>query len=238
MRRQYLVWSIIVFGVVGTIYGATSLIHHFNHGDGLFIPALILLVFGASALMLFLVLYIVSYINMNKKKKEPTPIVEEKEAEPIKETAKPEPSPRQESEQERREKEEFVQKIQRPSISSSSYSVSTTYVKQVGYGPLLRVEGNRIFDMRSNTYYRIENNMVMQEGYGPIFEIRGNQIKNAYGGYLYEISGDNINKTFGGFYASISGNYITIYDLSMKYEMTDQLSKPQLLAVVALLFDK
>ena len=120
--------------------------------------------------------------------------------------------------------------------SSPSYSYSTVYVKQVGYGPLLRVEGNRILDMRTSAYYRIEGGLVKQEGYGPVFEIRGNQIKNAFGGYLYELSGSNINKVYGGFYASISGNYITLYDLSIKYEMTDSLSRNQILAVAALLF--
>ncbi len=93
--------------------------------------------------------------------------------------------------------------------------------------------------MRSNTYYRLENNMVMQEGYGPIFEIRDNQIKSSFGGYLYyELSGSNINKTFGGFYASISGNYITLFDGSIKYEMSDSLSKRQILIVAALLFNQ
>lgn len=47
-----------------------------------------------------------------------------------------------------------------------------------------------------------------------------------------------IGTVFGGFYASISGNYITVHDLSVKYEMTDRLSKTQLLAVSALLFGK
>ena len=111
-------------------------------------------------------------------------------------------------------------------------------MKQVGYGPVLRIEGTRVIDMRTNTYYRIENNMVMQDGYGPIFEIRGNQIKDAFGSYLYELSGNNINKVFGGFYASISGNYITLYDLSIKYETTDSLSRRQILVVAALLFGK
>ena len=92
--------------------------------------------------------------------------------------------------------------------------------------------------MRNNVYYRIEDNMVKQEGSGPVFEIRGNQIKNAFGGFLYELSGGNINKIYGGFYASISGNYITLFDLSVKYELTGQLSKKQTLAVVALLFGK
>ena len=90
--------------------------------------------------------------------------------------------------------------------------------------------------MRTSTYYRIENNNVMQEGYGICYEIRGNQIRDAFGGYLYELSGSNINKVFGGYYASISGNYITLYDLSTKFETTDSLSKKQVLAVAALLF--
>ena len=77
--------------------------------------------------------------------------------------------------------------------------------------------------MRNNTYYRIENNIVNQDGYGIRYEINGNQIRDAFGGYLFEISGSNINKIFGGFYASISGNYITLFDSSKKYEMTESL---------------
>ena len=90
--------------------------------------------------------------------------------------------------------------------------------------------------MRTNTYYRIEGNVVNQEGCGIRYEIRGNQIRDAFGGYLYELSGSNINKVYGGFYASISGNYITLFDLSQKYEMTDSLSKKQILVAAALLF--
>lgn len=141
-------------------------------------------------------------------------------------------------EEENQESEPEEHTPRRTYRSSSSYSYSTVYVKQVGYGPALRVEGDRIIDMRTNTYYRLENNVVMQDGYGPVFEIRGNQIRDVFGGYLYEISSSNINKTFGGFYASISGNYITLYDSSIKYEMTDSLSKRQMLAIVALLFGK
>ena len=92
--------------------------------------------------------------------------------------------------------------------------------------------------MRNNTYDHIENNLVYQDGYGVIYEISGNRIRDAFGGYFYEISGSNINKVFGGFYASISGNYITLFDLSKKYEMTDSLSKKQLLVVAMLLFGK
>lgn len=242
MRRHYLVWSIAVFGIIGTVYGAYLLIYHFNHGNGLSIPSLILLIFGAIALVTFLVLYLCFYFAEKKKKKEIVPSAIENESKEEKEATidreiEEKPSIKPEPKQER---EEYVSKseVTYESSSSSSYSVSTIYVKQVGYGPLLRIEGSRIVDMRTNTYYRIENNMVMQDGYGPVFEIRGNQIKDAFGGYLYEISGSNINKTFGGFYASISGNYITLYDLSIKYETTDCLSKRQILVVAALLFGK
>ena len=90
--------------------------------------------------------------------------------------------------------------------------------------------------MRNYTYYRIEGNAVTQEGYGLRFELRGNQIKDAFGGYLYEINGGNINKVFGGFYASVSANYITVFDLSAKFELSGALSQKQLLVVSALLF--
>lgn len=239
MRRIYLVWAIAVFGIVATSYGTYLLIYHSNHGKGLNVPSLVLLIFGALALILFLALYIPSRIKQNKREKETPRViendVEEDEEEPLTEEEKPTPTTNHKPEA---EQEEYVPRQQRTSESSSSYSASTVYVKQVGYGPILRIEGYRIVDMRTNTYYRLENNMVMQEGYGPVFEIRGNQIKDAFGGYLYEISGSNINKVFGGFYASISGNYITLYDLSTKYEMTDSLSKRQILVVAALLFGK
>lgn len=244
MRRIYLVWVIAVFGIVGTTYGAYSLIYAFNHGKDFPVYGLLLLILGLLALITFLSIYIASYISNKKKKNEPVipsedNNVEEEEVESIsnEETIAPpldsEPRPKNE------DRDEYVPRSTNNSYrSSSSYSVSTIYVKQVGYGPLLRIEGGRVVDMRTNTYYRIENNMVMQDGYGPVFEIRGNQIKDAFGGYLYELSGSNINKVFGGFYASISGNYITLYDSSIKYEMTDSLSKRQILVVAALLFGK
>lgn len=234
MRRQHLPWTITVFGIVGTIYGAYLLAYHFNHGKGLFAPALALLIFGVLALAVSAIMHISNYLASKKKKDEPLPMKEEKveEVETPKEEIKPIPCSKPVSKT--KDKAEYSSR----SSYSSSYSYSTVYVKQVGYGPLLRIEGNRIIDMRTNTYYRIEDNLVKQEGYGPLFEIRGNQIKDAFGSYLYEISGSNINKVFGGFYASISGNYITLFDLSIKYEMTDSLSKRQLLAVAALLFGR
>ena len=236
MRRHYLLWAIAVFGIVGTVYGVYLLIYHFNHGNGLNILALLLLIFGAFALIFFIAIMISRFIARTKKKEEPVPPVEENvpEEEPVKE----EPKSSIDTESKPEHIEYVPRSKEKHESSSSSYSAPTVYVKQVGYGPLLRVEGNRILDMRISTYYRIENNMVMQEGYGPVFEIRGNQIKDAFGGYLYELSGCNINKVFGGFYASISGNYIALFDLSIKYEMTDSLNKKQILAVAALLFGK
>lgn len=248
MRRYYLLWSIAVFGIFGTIYGAYLISYHFNYGNGLNTAALILLIAGAMSLLTFLFTYIPIYLKNKKKKEEPIPIkeetMEEEETlveEPVKKQPVEEPVVEEApTDEEPEEDEEYDSE---PGRSSYSYSIydspsSTVYIKQLGRGPLLRVDGYRIFDMRTNTYYRIEGNMVKQEGCGPLYEIRGNQIKNAFGGYLYEISGSNINKIYGGFYASISGNYITLYDLSVKYEMSDTLNKTQLLAVAVLLFGK
>ena len=238
MKRHHVIWSIAVLGIIGTAYGMFSLIYNATHGKSLSLLGLTLFVAGIVFLATFIVLYILS---LKKKKEndvapppEEEPVVEEEvetntpEEEPVSTPAPTSPS----------EKIEYVPSTDNGYESSSTSYTSTVYVKQVGYGPILRVEGNRILDMRTSTYYRIENHVVMQEGSGLIFEIRGNQIKNAFGGYLYEISGSNINKVFGGFYASISGNYITLYDLSVKYEMTDSLSKKQLLVIAALLFGK
>jgi hypothetical protein len=239
MRRRYFLWTIAVFGIIGTAYGASSLIYNFKKGEGLFISGLILLIIGIIALLVFLFFFSIQYVSNKNKMNAPIPseFKEEKVIEEDKDT-KETASFNEKSEIEQEKKREYFYKAERNERTSYRYSVSTIYVKQVGYGPILRIDGNRILDMRTNTYYRIENNMVNQEGYGPVFEISGNQIKNAFGGYLYELSGSNINKIFGGFYASISGNYITLYDLSVKYEITDSMSKNQILAVAALLFGK
>ncbi len=244
MRRFYLAWSMGVFGIIGTVYGAFSLIYNHNHDKPLPVYGLVLLILGIISLVLFLSLWTAQYIVKKKKAEEPVPPVEDNTAVEEAEEPAEEPKVEEEPEVEEEEEPESAEEDDSPSYhnlsysSSSSYSASTVYVKQVGYGPLLRVEGMRILDMRTNTYYRIENNMVMLEGSGPSFEIRGNQIRSAFGSYLYELSGSNINKVFGGFYASVSGNYITLYDLSQKFEMTDSLSKKQILVVAALLFGR
>lgn len=236
MRKQNLLWIIAVFGIVGSAYGGYLLIYHLNHGNGLSLPALFLLIFGALALIIFLGTYIPLTIIDKKKRGEPTTLIEEKK--PFEEQKVTEEKAKPTAQMNKVEQHPYIPKQERVSYSSSRYDSPTVYIKKVGYGPIMRVENGRILDMRNSTYYRFEGNMLMQEGYGPVYEIRGNQIKNAFGGFLYELSGSNINKVFGGFYASISGNHITLYDLSVKYEMTGSLTKNQILAVAVLLFYK
>ena len=254
MRKVYIFLAIAVIGIVGTAYGINSLVYHFNKGLGLNVPALVLLILGIICLILFLIISIGRKMSEKKKQNSDTSsIVEQKEEKKDvvqKQEAQKETTIEEKNEQKIAEtiKEEKIIKEKdtnnyesapkQTRYSYSSYSASTVYVKLVGYGPLIRVEGSRIIDMRTNTYYRIENNFVYEDGSGLRYEIRGNQIKDCFGSYLYELSGSNINKVFGGFFASISGNYITLYDLSQKYEMTDSLSKKQLLVVVALLFGR
>lgn len=237
-RKQYIDWLAAVFGIFGTVYGAYLLVWHYNRGNGLLIPALVLLILGGVSLLFAIALLTSRFIASKKKRQEnPTKPEEPKEEpKPEKETEeqpveepKPQPTPVS-------ERNDYVERSPR---SSYSYSApSTVYVKEMGRGPLLRIEGTRILDMRDNTYYRIEDNMVFQEGYGPRYEIRGDQIKDAFGGYLYELSGSNINKVYGGFYASVSAGYITLHDSSRKFEMTGALSRKQLLATTALLFGR
>ncbi len=256
MRKQYLYWMIAVFGIVATAYGGFTLAYNLNHGKGLSGPALVLLILGVITLAFLLGLALYALITKRKAPEsavDPEPIEEAKSDETVKEV-KPEPDPSNvqeetiESEEENgpeteddTEQEETSNFDVRPNAHESSFSsrsYSTIYVKEVGHGPVLRFEGDRILDMRESTYYRIEGDFVMQEGYGVRYEIRGNGIRDAFGGFLYELSGDHINKVFGGYYASISGNYITIHDLSKKFEMTDRLSKKQLLVLSVLLFGR
>ena len=236
-RKQYLPWVIMVVGVIGTAYGTYLLIYRLNKGNGLNVLALILMIVGIICLLFTIALLVSNYLFEKKKKKTENTIDEPKVEEPIPEVVEPVKEETKPAPKEERKSEEttYVPREKRSYSSSSSY-LSASYVKLIGYGPLLRVEGNRILDMRNNTYYRIENNIVNQEGYGIRYEIHGDKIRDAFGAYLYEISGSNINKVFGGFYASISGNYLTLFDLSKKYEMTDSLSRKQLLLVAALLF--
>lgn len=234
MRRQHFVWTYLVLALVLTIYGGYSFIYNSAKGKEVPVLGIVFLSVGGAMLLLFLVLYLISLVQKKKGKKEETKqtkaeIIEEDIPETIVEKEETPEVKRTPTYQKTRDYE-YVRS------SSSSYNESTVYVKKVGYGPVLRISGNRVLDMRNNTYYRIEGNNVFQEGSGPVFEINGDKIRSVFGGYLYEISGSNINKVFGGFYASISGNNITVFDLSTIYEMSDSLSKKQLLVVAALLF--
>ena len=254
MRKQYWPWMILVFGIVGTAYGTHLLIYHWTNSQKFSIWSLVLLIFGAIALAFSIVLMVMRYIA-NKKQPVVQPVIEPEteEGKPIIDEPSQEEEPQNEIQQEEQpeteiedeqeeehpieEEDDYEEPTPRP-MPNHYRSYSTVYVKKVGYGPILRVEGNRIIDMRSNTYYHLENGFLYQDGYGVRYEIRGNQIRDAFGGYLYELSGSNINKVFGGFFASISGNYIATYNLSDKFEMTDSLSKQQLLAVTVLIFGK
>ena len=240
MRRQYFYWMYLVIAILLTVYGGYLLIYHIDHGNGVKVLFIVMLSIGILMFILYGALYIYDYKkNKNKKIEEPVKeeIIEVK-PEPVKEEVKEEPVQEKEvqhvsKKSDFRDDTEYVRT--RVSYASRGYDASG-YVKLVGSGPVLRVDGNRIYDMRNGDYYRIEGNVVKIEGSGPVFEINGNRIRNAFGGYLYEISGSNINKVYGGYYASISGNYITTYDLKYKYEITDSFAKGQLLAIVAILF--
>ena len=237
MRRQHFEWTFVVLGLVLTIYGTYSVIY--NSMNNKAVPTLgwVFLVGGVVLLSLYAVLVVISLIQKKNKKVEPM------QPQPVVETEEKKEEPH--VVEKMVEKEKTSQKIEYTPREKATYAKNRSvydfdggsgYVNKVGYGPVLRVENERILDMRSNTYYRIEGNLVKQLGSGPIFEISRNRIRAAFGSYLYEISGSNVNKIFGGFYASFSGNYLQTHDLSEKYEISCSLNLKQQLTVVALLF--
>ena len=240
MRRQHFEWTFVVGGLVCTIYGLFTLVYHLNHGNGLKVHALILLILGVTALTIYLVLALMTLVQRKKTQQnqpvEP-PVVEqpieeikeEKVEEPaegfqVKKESGPKPLPKKRD-------YEYVRETRR-----SGPSYTDTYVRKVGYGPVLRFFGNQILDMRTNTYYRFQDNYVYVDGGGVAYEISNRRIRSAFGGYLYELSGSNINKTYGGFFASVSGNYISKFDNSERYETGDSLTSSQLLMAAVLLF--
>lgn len=241
MRRQRFWWTYLVGCIVCIVYGGGTLIYHFRKGNGLSIHSLILLVIGSICLLVFLVLYIWSLIQKPRKKEPEPPIeepIEETSEEPVKNTSEEieednEPSPVVHPSN---NDVEYVSSRPTSHRTPSRSSRGDAYIKKVGYGPALRVNGDRIYDMRNNTYYRIEGNIVNQEGSGPAFEISGSRIRVAFGNYLYEISGGNVNKVYGGYFASIDSGRITKHDLSETYEISGDLDRVQKLVVVALIF--
>ena len=249
MRKQHFEWSFVVLGLVLTIYGAYALIY--NYANDKDIPGLgiAFLIVGVALLLLYLGLLLVSWLQRKNR------LIEQEE--PVEEPVNEEISNKEEVEEPIEEEpieEEMTEEVAEEDDSSDeeyvprervSYQRSRSiydsdggsgYVKKVGYGSVLRIDNNRILDMRTNTYYSIEGNIVNEQGGGPVFEISGNRIKLAFGSYLYEISGNNVNKVFGGFYASFNGNYLQTNDLEHVYEISCSLSSKQRLAVVALLF--
>lgn len=236
MRRQHFEWTFLVLGLVLTIYGGYSLIYNHIHKIDISILGLIFLIIGAILLTTYLVLVIISLFQRKKT----VAVQEPEKVEEIKEDTHQEVI-KEEPKKETPQTPSFHKSVKRDYTYSNSRPVSrydsdTIYVKQVGYGPVLRVTGGEVLDMRTNTYYRIEGDIVKRDGSGPEYEISGNRIRLAFGGYLYEISGSNVNKVYGGFYASISGGIIQTHDLKEKYEISGSLTIKQQLAVVALLF--
>ena len=249
MRRQHFEWSFVVLGLVLTIYGAYSLIY--NYANNKDIPGLgiAFLIVGVTLLLLYVGLFIVSLFQKKNRLVEQDQPVEE----PINEQVSTNEDAKEKIEEEQIEKETFEDEAEEDDSFDDEYiprervnyqrnrsiydsDGGSGYVKKVGYGSVLRIENNRILDMRTNTYYVIEGNVVSELGSGPVFEISGNRIKLSFGSYLYEISGNNVNKVFGGFYASFNGNYLQTNDLKHVYEISFSLSTKQRLAVVALLF--
>lgn len=228
MRRQRISWTLMVISILCVIYGAYFAIRKYNEDRTFFIDSLVICLVGVVLFILCLITHLISSKKQEPVKKEEN-IIEEK---PVEEEKKVEPKKADPP------KRDYEYIPWRSSYRESIYDdYSSGYVKLVGYGPVLEISGNRIRDMRNNTYYRIQDNYVYQDGGGMLFEIANNKIRSIYGGYLFEISGSSIYKTYGGFFASISGNYITKYDSSIKYETTCSLNKKQLLVIAALLFE-
>ena len=70
----------LIGGIVCFSYGLFTLVYHFNHGNGLNIASLLLLIVGALALIAYGVLYLFS---LSEKKKKAQINEEEKKVEPI-----------------------------------------------------------------------------------------------------------------------------------------------------------
>lgn len=241
MRRHYLPWMILVIAILLVAYGGFFSIREFNNNNSLFVSAVIACSIGGLIIILFIIL---SLIPAKKKKEDSSTVHKIDEEEPNESIPEPriesdsEPTSIEISKENKRptiNRSETTDRSVRPKIERSSYS-SSGYVKRIGYGPVLEIRGNRIRDMRDNTYYRIESGFVYSDSGGLAFEISGNRIRNAFGGPLYEISGSNINNVFGGYFASYDGDRITKHDSSEIYETTCSLNRSLLLLIAALLF--
>ena len=236
MRRITFRWTYLVLAIVLIGYGTFSLIYNHTHNKEMSILALVFCILGAVMLVFYFVLFVIDF----SRRKRPVVIKEEPKIEEPIEEIKEEIKVEAPKEENKPVTTSYSTKKKKVTYNKSRYDSDddsySYYINKVGYGPVLRVTGREILDMRSNTYYRIEGNMVNQAGSGPVFEISGNRIRSAFGGYLYEISGDSVNKIYGGYFASFTGNYLTTFDLREKYEVPSLLNLKQQLAVVVLLF--
>ena len=253
MRKQNIGWTLLVIALVMLGYGGFSTIQGASSQKGAPALGIVLLVIGSILVLLFLVL---GLINIWQKKKKTNAAVEEKAVsmdniEPIAnaEPAKAAKDDTNCSSSNGTKENSRVSLDKKPATSvyddDDAYeprpvrrSGGTGYVRVAGRGMELRISGNEILDMRSNTYYSINGNMVTKNGSGPAFEINGNRIRKAFGDYLFEISGNHVNKIYGGHFASISGGYLKTDDGQWIIEIPGSLSLTQQLAVVALLFGR
>lgn len=251
MRRQRFEWSYLVLSIVMCAYGGSLFIYNLKGDGGFPVGFLILFIVGLILIILYVIYRIYRFKNNRFKKHAPSKPVHFDKKEEIKEDKIEESNANNKKvdakdvveekiNQEKVVKRDYQYTSNKYDSTPSFYrrEVRTVYINRMGYGPALRVEGNRIFDMRNGTYYRIDGYIVNQEGSGPIYEISSNRIRAAYGSYLYEISGNNINKIYGGFFASINGNILSTYDSSQRFEFDGSLSSKQILAVVAILFGR
>lgn len=253
MRRQHFAWTFLVLALILTIYGVYSIIYSVSHNVEVPILAIVFLIIGGVLLLIYGVLVVITmfqkrnkraFVKMSNERRVEIKPVEEESTFEEEEVIQPEIEKKNEKSNKKEEADEESTYVPasdvtyvRDKVSYRSSSGGSGYVSKVGSGPILRIEGNEIFDMRTTTYYTIDGNMVCRNGYGPLFEINGNTIRRAYGAYLYEISGGNVNKVYGGYFASFTGSHLKIYDGSVIYEISTSLSLRQQLAIVALLFE-
>ena len=237
MRRQHFYWTYLVISILLIVYGGFFLIREFGSGSTLFISSIIALSAGVAMLLFYGTLRLVDYL---RSKKNPPQLPQSRfETEQETETpaaTKPEP----ETERGQGTENPIFRYPDRPSKKERpdtvTYIAARGYVRKIGFGPVLEINGSRIRDMRSNTYYRVEGGAVYGDGSGLLYQISGKRIRSIGGRELYELSGSNIYQVFGGYYASVSGHFITKYDGSEKYECDDDFPRAILLVIAVLLF--
>ena len=240
MRRQRFLWQVSVIAILLITYGGFFVFYQYGKNQAIWISSIVALSIG---IVLLVVIFVAFYRKMKKTVKKETLIVpEEKKAE----TEEKQPEVKEKPAEVQEEKQVKPVTPRRQAKPRSYYETSSQprsyydsengYVKEIGHGPILEINGHIVRDMRTNTFYRLEGNNIYVEGGGLAYVIYGDRIQSIRGHLLYEKSGNSINKVFGGFFASISGNYITQYDSSRKFEITAQFSSKMILLITVLAF--